>query len=165
MNNSALRRAALALTLCSALSLAATAQPLPCPTTPADSAAVTGTLRAMYAAASASDLAQFHALLAPGFYAYDGGVRYDGDAIMKLIMQYQAKDAVFVWNVTQPEVHISCNMAWIAYVNSGSIKMSPTSPTVPTTWLESAVLKREAATWKLVFFHSTRVPPPTPPAK
>lgn len=165
MINPALPRATLAITLCSALSLAATAQPLPCPTPPSDSAAVTNTLRAMYAAASASDLAKFDTLLAPGFYAYDGGVRYDGDALMKLILQYQAKGVTLVWNVTQPDIHISCNIAWIAYVNTGSIKMSPTSPTVPTTWLESAVLRRDTATWKLVFFQSTRVPPPTPPAK
>ncbi len=165
MISPALRRATLAITLCSALSLAATAQAAPCPTTPADNAAVTDTLRAMYAAASASDLAKFDTLLAPGFYAYDGGVRYDGDALLKLVIQYQAQGVAFVWNVTQPDVHISCNMAWISYVNTGSVKMSPTSPTVPTTWLESAVLHREAATWKLVFFHSTRVPPPTPPAK
>jgi hypothetical protein len=119
----------------------------------------------MYAAATARSLAGFDAVIAPGFYAYDGGVRYDGDALMKDVMQYQAKGVTFVWTVTQPDVHIDCNVAWISYVNSGSIQMSPTSPALPTTWLESANLRRINGTWKLVFFQSTRVPPPAPPTK
>jgi hypothetical protein len=114
----------------------------------------------MYRAASASDLAGFDALVAPGFYAYDGGMRLEGDALMKAVMQYQAKGVGFVWTVQDPDVHVFCDHAWIAYVNKGSIQMSASTPAVPTTWLESAELQKIGGTWKLVFFHSTRVEPP-----
>jgi hypothetical protein len=114
----------------------------------------------MYKAATADDLAGFDALLAPGFYAYDGGTRYDANALMKLVMQYHARGARFVWSVTEPDVHINCDEAWIAYVNQGSIQFTPDSPATPQTWLESAVLQRQSGTWKLVFLHSTRVEPP-----
>ena len=105
--------------LCGGLALTASAQSASCKTTPADQAAVADTLRTMYKAAMADDLAGFDALLAPGFYAYDGGTRYDGDAILKLVMQYHAKGVRFVWSVTEPDVHIHCDEAWIAYVNQG----------------------------------------------
>jgi ketosteroid isomerase-like protein len=60
------------------------------------------------------------------------------------------------WNVTEPDVHISGNTAWIAYVNKGSI--DDASHTVNQNWPESAFLQKEAGTWKIVFMHSTRVP-------
>jgi hypothetical protein len=46
--------------------------------------------------------------------------------------------------VTEPDVHISGNTAWIAYVNKGSI--TDRSGTIDQKWLESAFLeKREGA--------------------
>jgi hypothetical protein len=62
----------------------------------------------------------------------------------------------YEWNVTEPDVHISGNTAWIAYVNKGSI--DDASHTVNQNWLESAFLQKEAGIWKIVFMHSTRVP-------
>jgi ketosteroid isomerase-like protein len=58
--------------------------------------------------------------------------------------------------VTQPDVHISGNTAWIAYVNQGSI--SDASSTTDQAWLQSAVLQKQAGVWKIVFMHSTHVP-------
>jgi hypothetical protein len=40
---------------------------------------------------------------------------------MNLIKALHAEGKRFEWNVTEREVHISGNMAWIAYVNKGSI--------------------------------------------
>jgi len=145
------------LVLCFCLTIAANARSTPCATNPADQAAVADTLRNLYKAAAADDLAGFNAVVAPGFYAFDGGTRFDGDAIMKAIGQYHAKGVRFVWTVTQPDVHVHCDEAWIAYVNQGSIQMKPDSAPIPTTWVESAVLERKSGGWKLVFFHSTRV--------
>jgi ketosteroid isomerase-like protein len=59
-------------------------------------------------------------------------------------------------HVTEPDVHISGNIAWIAYVNKGSI--TDASGTVNQNWLESAFLEKQSGTWKIVFMHSTRVP-------
>ena len=53
-------------------------------------------------------------------------------------------------------VHLSCNDAWITYVNRGSVQDG--SGTKDLTWLESAFLHKEAGAWKIRFFHSTRVP-------
>jgi ketosteroid isomerase-like protein len=61
----------------------------------------------------------------------------------------------FEWNVTEPDVHISGNTAWIAYVNQGSI--TDASGTLGQKWLESAFLQKQAGIWKIAFMHSTRV--------
>ena len=62
----------------------------------------------------------------------------------------------YEWNVTEPDVHVSGNTAWIAYTNKGSI--TDASGTINQTWLESAFLEKQAGAWKIVFMHSTRVP-------
>jgi ketosteroid isomerase-like protein len=126
---------------------------------PAEANEVADTLRAMYAAAQKDDLDAFHAVVTPDFYAFDTGTRYDGDALMRLAIDLHGKGAKGVWTVTEPDVHISGDHAWITYTNVGSMQMSPTAPVVPMKWLESAVLVRQGGKWKIAFFHSTAVPP------
>ena len=75
---------------------------------------------------------------------------------MALIKAQHAAGKRYEWNVTEPDVHISGNGAWIAYVNKGSI--TDASGTVNQNWLESAFLEKQAGVWKIVFMHSTRVP-------
>ena len=58
--------------------------------------------------------------------------------------------------MTEPDLHISGNTAWIAYVNKGSI--TDRSGTIDQKWLESAFLEKREGVWKIVFMHSTRVP-------
>jgi hypothetical protein len=132
-----------------------------CAAKPGDQAAIVETVRGMYAAATADDRAKVKGYFAPGFYMFDGGQRFEGDSIMDVIEDFYKKGVKYVWSVTKPDVHVHCNEAWIAYVNEGSITKPGTPPT-PTEWLESAVLERQNGAWKLVFFHSTRVQPPTP---
>jgi ketosteroid isomerase-like protein len=129
---------------------------------PAEANVVADTIRAMYAAAQKDDLDAFHAIVTPGFFAFDNGSRFDGDALMKLIVDLHGKGFKAVWTVTEPGVHISGDHAWIAYTNVGSLQMSPTAPVVPTRWLESAVLERQGGRWKIAFFHSTTVATPQP---
>lgn len=149
--------ATLLATLLLAPAFARAAEPA-CISTPADQQAVTETIRTMYAAASTDDLAKFHSVTTPGFIAFDLGQRFDGDALMTMVKSAHTAGKVIVWSVNQPDVHITCNTAWIAYTNRGSL--TDTSGTLPLTWLESAFLQKEAGTWKIVFFHSTSVPPP-----
>jgi hypothetical protein len=113
----------------------------------------------IFTAARADDVAKFDSVIAPGFYIFDVGARFNGDTIMALIKAQHAAGKRYEWNVTEPDVHINGNTAWIAYVNKGSI--SDASGTVNQNWLESAFLEKQAGTWKIVFMHSTRVPPPT----
>ena len=109
-----------------------------------------------FTAARADDVAKFDSVIAPGFYIFDGGARFNGDTIMAFIKAQHAAGKRYEWNVTEPEVHINGNTAWIAYVNKGSI--SDASGTVNQNWLESAFLEKQAGIWKIVFMHSTRVP-------
>ena len=122
----------------------------------ADQDQVTETVRSFFAAASTDDLDKFHAVTAPDFYAFDAGGRFTRDALMDMIKAAHAAGKVYVWTVNDPEVHISGDMAWISYVNRGSIK--DTSGTKDVTWLESAVLQKEKGIWRICFFHSTRGP-------
>lgn len=121
-----------------------------------DQQRVVDALRTMYVAATNDDLALFHSVAARGFYAYDVGKRYTGDELMAMIKDRHEAGVVFVWRVTEPEVRVDGNTAWITYVNRGSI--TDASGARDVTWLESAVLQREQDRWRIQFFHSTRVP-------
>jgi Domain of unknown function (DUF4440) len=67
-----------------------------------------------------------------------------------------AAGKVYAWTVNEPEVHIDADMAWVTYVNRGSIK--DTSETKNVSWLESAILRKEEGNWRIQFFHSTGMP-------
>jgi ketosteroid isomerase-like protein len=122
----------------------------------ADQVQVTEAVRSFFAAAATDDLAKFRAVTTPDFYAFDAGGRFTSDALMDLIKGAHAAGKVYVWTVNEPEVRISGDIAWITYVNRGSIKDA--SGTKEVTWLESAVLQKEKGTWRIRFFHSTRAP-------
>jgi ketosteroid isomerase-like protein len=115
-------------------------------------------VKTIFVAAKANDMAKFDSVVAPGFYLYDGGQRFDGEAIMNLMKSLHAQGKRLEWNVTEPDVHVYGDVAWIAYVNKGSI--TDASGTTEQKWLESAFLQKHDGQWKIVFMHSTRVPPP-----
>ena len=121
---------------------------------------VVNTVKTIFAAAEADDLAKFHSVTAPGFYIFDNGKRFDGDAIMELIKTLQAAGNLYQWNVTAPDVHVNGNNAWIAYVNRGSVTNAAGKHDYQ--WLESAVLQQQSGVWKVVFMQSTRVPQAPP---
>jgi len=125
------------------------------PTT--EQAKIVQAMRTMYVAATNDDLDKFHSVTTSGFYAFDNGTQFAGDALMKLIKKLHASGDIFVWKVTKPKVYVSGRMALITDVNQGSIHDS--SGTKPMTWLESAVLVKENENWRIQFFDSTRVPP------
>lgn len=117
---------------------------------------IVATVGTIFTAALTDDFAKFDSVVAPGFYMYDGGARFNGDSIVNLIKAQHAAGKRFEWNITEPDVHIEGNTAWIAYVNKG--KISDASGTVDQRWLESAVLQKQKGEWKIVFMHSTRMP-------
>jgi ketosteroid isomerase-like protein len=123
---------------------------------PAKQSQIADTVSTIFAAARTDDVAKFDSVIASDFYIFDGGARFNGDAIMTVIKAQHAAGKRYEWNVTEPDVHISGDTAWIAYINKGSI--SDASGTVNQNWLESAFLEKQAGTWKIVFMHSTRVP-------
>lgn len=121
-----------------------------------DERQIIDTVSAIFIAARTDDVAKFDSVIASDFYMFDGGARFKGEAIMDLIKAQHAAGKRFDWNVTEPDVHITGNTAWIAYVNKGSI--TDASGTMNQKWLESAFLQKRAGIWKIVFMHSTRVP-------
>ncbi|MEJ0086705.1 MAG: DUF4440 domain-containing protein [Pseudomonadota bacterium] len=123
---------------------------------PADEEAVAQTLRLMYVALTKEDTAQLRAVTTSDFYAFDGGEKMTGDELMALIKSLHAAGKTFVWTVTEAKVRIEGAVAWITYLNRGSVQDPAGKKDV--SWLESAVLLKEAGTWRIQFFHSTRVP-------
>lgn len=121
-----------------------------------DEVQVTEAVRTMFAALSAENIPKLRAVIAPDFYAFEAGGRISGDALIDLIKKAHAAGKTYVWTVNEPEVHIDGNMAWVTYINRGSIKDA--SETKNVSWLESAVLRKEKDNWRIQFFHSTRVP-------
>jgi ketosteroid isomerase-like protein len=119
---------------------------------------VLDSVNTMLAALRTGDAAKLNSVIAPEFYMFDGGRRFNGEAIMAQITALEAAGKRYEWSVTEPDIHISGNTAWIAYVNEGSI--NDASGRVKQQWLESAFLEKQAGTWKILFVHSTRVPAP-----
>lgn len=127
-----------------------------CTASDADKPTIVAAVQNLFAAAEKDDVAAFDALLAPGYYMYDGGKRFDGDAILtKLLMEKQKQGYKWVWSVQDPQIEVDCNTAWIAYVNRGSLT-APDGTKQDLTWLESGVLDKRNGHWMLRFFHSTR---------
>jgi hypothetical protein len=119
-----------------------------------DDAQITAVLKAIFAAAHEADEAGFADLITPGYYMYDGGKRFDGTALMGLIKAAYAEGRRFEWNVTEPDIHVSGDTAWVAWVNRGAV--IDATGTKAITWLESANLEKIGGRWKLAFVHSTR---------
>ncbi len=117
---------------------------------------IVNTVSTIFAALLTDDVAKFDSVVAPDFYLFDGGVRFNGDSVVAFIKTQHAAGKRYEWSVTEPDVHISGDTAWIAYVNKGSI--TDASGTAKQNWLESAFLERRTGNWKVVFAQSTRVP-------
>lgn len=122
----------------------------------ADKVQIIEAIRTMYRALTRDDLVLFHTVAAADFYAFDVGKRFTGDALMELIKSLHAAGKLYAWSVTEPEVHLEGDTAWITYTNRGSVQSA--SGTQSLAWLESAVLRKEKAGWRIHFLHSTRVP-------
>jgi hypothetical protein len=121
-----------------------------------DEEAVVQAIRLMYVALTNEDPAQLRAVTTADFYAFDGGKNMTGDELLALIKGIHAGGRTIVWNVTEPRVRFEGKMAWITYLNRGYSQDAAGKKDV--SWLESAVLQKEKDTWRLQFFHSTRVP-------
>jgi ketosteroid isomerase-like protein len=114
------------------------------------------TVRAIFSAVSENDEALFNTVIAPDFYLFEAGVRFDGPGMLALIKAERDAGKSFEWNVTEPDIRIGGNVACIAYVNRGSITSA--AGTKPQVWLESAFLEKRTGRWRIVFLHSTRAP-------
>lgn len=132
------------------------AAPASCPARENAAAEVAQTMRDMYAAVKTDDYAGFHAAVTSDFFAFDVGTRFDGDALMDLIKAQHEKGFVYEWQINDPKVEVTCDMALVTYINTGSVTSNGAKREL--SWLESATLKHDGQRWRIRFFHSTRVP-------
>ena len=123
-----------------------------------DRSQVAQTVSALFNALEAGNDAQFSSLIIADCYIFDGGTRFSGHALLEVLKAQHAAGNSYKWNVSEPDVHVIGDTAWVAYVNKGSITNS--SGTKDQEWLESAFLEKQGARWKIAFMHSTRVPKP-----
>jgi ketosteroid isomerase-like protein len=128
-----------------------------------DQSQIVDAVSTIFTALQTEDVAKFNSVVAPDFYIFEGGARLNAEAVVAVIKTQHLAGKRYEWNVTDPDIHISGNTAWIAYVNDGSI--SDASGRMNQQWLESAFLEKQAGSWKILFMHSTRVPTPAPTSK
>ena len=132
-----MRRAALILAVGAALA-AGGAQAGPKCARPGAAKDVEAAVRGWFAAFAREDYAAGYALQAPGFYAYDGGKRFNGTELGELLRTAKAAGSRVEWNLHDLDVHVACDQQ-------------------PVTWLESMVLGYADGRWRVEFLHSDRV--------
>lgn len=142
-----------------AILLASVAQAAPACAPTGATKDVEAVVRGWFAAFARDDFPAGYALQTPGFYAYDGGKRYDGTALGELVRSAHASGAKIEWNPGDLDVHLACDQAWAAWVNKGAV--GKPGAMAPVTWLESAVLGYRDGRWRMEFLHSDRVAPAT----
>jgi hypothetical protein len=128
----------------------------PIPAQPPERDAVIKTVSDALYQGETGDFDGFAMHLAPSFYMYDRGKRYDAAQLIDGLQQLRRGNTHLHWSVTMPDVHIHGDTAWIAYINDGS--MTTTEKSTRRKWLESAFLVKTSGEWKVEFWHSTPVP-------
>lgn len=121
---------------------------------PQDKSVVTASLERLFTALEAGDASALSSVLTRDFYAFDGGRRFDRDTLIEATRADQREGKQVSWSVTNPEVHLTCHLAWISYINRGQITSKGSAESI--TWLESAIAVDERGHWHIAFLHSTR---------
>jgi ketosteroid isomerase-like protein len=151
---------ALAAPLLCIASLALVAVPLHAQGSPEDSEKqVVATVSDVFAALQAEDEGKLTAVVSTDFYLFDNGKRLNERAVFETFRSLHRAGKHFAWRVTQPDVHLKGDTAWIAYVNKGSITTN--AVTTEQEWLESAFLQKKSGKWEIEFMQSQRVAPPS----
>jgi len=119
----------------------------------ADKQAAVEAVRTMFDALSDRDMARYRSVMAPGFYAFDMGKRMTADELTEVVEDAREAGMNFDWKVTEPKVRVQGPMAWVTYVNRGAMQRGDNRQAL--TWLESAVLRKDAGAWRIQFLHST----------
>jgi hypothetical protein len=104
----------LSLLMAVLLSCGASTASAACRPRPGDTDAVVKTMQDFFDAAARDDLDKFHDLVLGSFYPYDGGKRWEGDSLMRALIEWHRQGMKLAWSVNDAEVHVDCDMAWIA---------------------------------------------------
>ena len=125
-----------------------------CPASSRSDGQIALTVAAFYDALRTEDKAAFQRVTTKNFYAFDGGGRYRGTALVDLVRAAHAEGVQLNWSIGPLDTKLRCDVAWSAWENVGSAGIPPVVK--PVRWLESAVLIRQEGRWKIDFFHSQR---------
>jgi hypothetical protein len=125
-----------------------------CVPSPQAHAEIERAVHAFFDALRNEDKAAFQRLTTASFYSYDVGKRYSGTALVDVVRDAHMRGVQLNWSVGPLDTKVSCDVAWSAWENVGSAGVPP--DVKPVRWLESAVLVRQNAEWKVDFFHSQR---------
>lgn len=114
------------------------------------------TIERMYAALGVDDRPGLDGMLSEDFHAFENGVAMSGRELLDLLSQDYAAGKRYRWSVTEPQVEIDGDFGAVVYVNHGSIVESAGTEPIPLSWLETVLLRRDGARWRVAFLHSTR---------
>jgi ketosteroid isomerase-like protein len=122
----------------------------------ADAQDMIATTERVFAALGDNDQTRLNELLCEDFHAFENGVQVTGRELLDLMSRYHAEGRRYRWSVNSPQVESQGNLGILVYVNSGSITESGSSDPIPMSWLETVLLRRRPAGWRVAFLHSTR---------
>lgn len=117
------------------------------------------TIEQMYAAVGLDDRARLDDILCRDFHAFENGVHMTGRELLDLMSEHHAAGKRYCWSVTEAQVEVQGNIGVIIYVNQGSIAEAPGANSIPLSWVETALLRRDHSGWRVAFLHSTRTKP------
>ena len=125
-----------------------------CAVSPQTKTQIEETVHAFFDALRKEDRAAFQRLTTKSFYSFDVGKRYVGTELVDVVRDAHARGVQLNWSLGPVDTKLGCDVAWSAWENVGSAGIPP--DVKPVRWLESAVLVRQNAEWKVDFFHSQR---------
>lgn len=125
-----------------------------CPAPSEARAEIEHTAHAFFDALRKEDRPALQRLTTTSFYAFDAGRRFAGTELIDVVRDAHAKGVELNWTIGPLDTKLSCDVAWTAWENVGSVGVPP--DVRPVRWLESAVLVHQDGRWKIDFFHSQR---------
>ncbi|HEX8568916.1 MAG TPA: nuclear transport factor 2 family protein [Caulobacteraceae bacterium] len=125
-----------------------------CPSDAAAEREAADVVRAFFVALAVDDLAGVRAATTDDFFAYDVGKEFTAATLVETIAGAHRSGVRLEWNLGDVRAHARCDLAWAAWINSGSVT-NPGQEPKPRQWLESAVLERQDGRWRMRFLHST----------
>ena len=114
-------------------------------------------LQAFYDGLARDDRNAWAQIVDRSFYSFDANQRLDGNALFEHLEKAHHSGIRILWHLDEINVQADCATAWFSLMNHGSVGDS--NGTQPMAWQESGVFSWRQGQWKLVFFHSNRVPP------
>lgn len=115
------------------------------------------TIQNMFDALSTGHYDKYKEFVSTDFYLFDMGEKLTGEQFAILI-EKTSSNIQRRWEIRDVKVNISGNLAWVTYLNHGTVKRQGKTPEiVEVEWLESAVLELRKSRWVLLFLHSTKV--------